>query len=301
MADTIKQNFYCSELAIQVDEQLFGTATRADTWLLLSYAGPFKHKAYEEADIPAPVKAHLDAASRSLPHTRVQLIKQNSQQATELAFYIARVNEINPVLYRFDLSTYEDLLSIDVPAVVQGDPQFDGYLDEEPLFLVCTHGTHDRCCARYGLPVYTQMAARTGIRVWQTTHMGGHRFAANVLCLPLGVQYGRVSPSDVTPMITEYLSRSILLGKYRGRTCYGALEQAAEYFTRKQMLILSPLGLRHLKTEPLNETEARVTFLSTADGKQHVVQVAKDAGALKTFTSCNAAHESSVDQYRLTG
>ena len=95
MTDTIKQNFYCSELAIQLEEQLFGTATRADTWLLLSYAGPFKHKAYEEADIPAPVKAHLDAASRSLPNARVQLIKQNPQQAAELVFYIARVNEIN--------------------------------------------------------------------------------------------------------------------------------------------------------------------------------------------------------------
>jgi hypothetical protein len=300
MIETSRQNLYCSELATQIDEPLFGTATRAGTWLLLSYAGPFKHKALDEADIPEAVKAHLNAAARAIPHARVQLIRQNAQQPAPLECYIARVNEINPVLYRFELDAYEELLGFDLASIASGDPQFDGYLDEEPLFLVCTHGTHDRCCARYGLPVYTQLATRTGLRVYQTNHMGGHRFAANVLCLPNGVQYGRLSPADITPLIAEHLDHSILLGKYRGRTCYGTLEQVAEYFTRKQTLILNPLGLRHLRTEPIDDTHAHVTFLATADGTQHTVWVTKDAGALKTYTSCNAAHESSIDQYRLT-
>ncbi|HEY3341434.1 MAG TPA: sucrase ferredoxin, partial [Anaerolineae bacterium] len=279
----------------------FGTATRAETWLLLSYAGAFKRKAYDEANIPAPVKTYLSTVAHNLPNARIQLIKQNLQPVAELVLYVARVNEIHPLLYRFNLNTYEDLLSIDVPAVLLGDPQYDAFLDNEPLFLVCTNGTHDRCCARFGLPVYTQMSFSAALRVWQTTHMGGHRFAPNVLYLPLGIQYGRLTPADVAVLMSEPPNHSILLDKYRGRTCYTALLQAADYFTRLQTRILNPLGLHHLQTERLNDKEFRVTFLSTADGCQHSVDIALEPGALKTFTSCDATHESSVDQYRLLG
>ena len=299
MLTTVNPNFYCSELAVQLDEQLFGTATRVDTWLLLSYSGSYSRKAFGEAGIPAQVKEHLNAASRSLPNSRIQLIKQGPQSTAEMVFYVAVAKELRPVLYRFDLNSYEDLLNIDVRAVAQGDPQYDNDVDEEPVYLVCTHAMHDRCCARFGLPVYKQMSSRTGMNVWQTTHLGGHRFAANAIGLPHGIMYGRLSPPDVTPLITECLGQTILLGKYRGRTCYEALEQAAEYFVRKQTLILDYMGLRHLQTERLSDTEARVTFLSTADGKQHAVLIARDIGALKTFTSCGAEHESSIDQFRL--
>jgi hypothetical protein len=301
MTDTSKSGFYCSELAVQLNEQLFGTATRADTWLLLSYAGTFKRKAYDEAGIPAPVKEYLSAAAHHLPNARIQLIKQNLHPVAELVFFVARVNEINPMLYRFNLDAYEDLLSIDVPAVAQGDPRYDGFQDKDPLSLVCTNGTHDRCCARFGLPVYTQMASNAGTHVWQTTHMGGHRFAPNVLYLPLGIQYGRLTSADATALVSDALSHSILLDIYRGRTCYAGLEQAAEYYIRQHTLILNPLELLHVQTERTNEGDFKITFISATDGVRHSVDIAVAAGALKTFTSCSAAKESSVDQYQLLG
>ena len=66
-----------------------------------------------------------------------------------------------------------------------------------PQYFVCTNGQRDLCCARFGLPTYAALRERVGERVWQTTHVGGHRFAPNVLTLPQAALYGRVQPADV--------------------------------------------------------------------------------------------------------
>jgi hypothetical protein len=100
-------------------------------------------------------------------------------------------------------------------------------------------------------------------------------------------------------LIAEHLQRTVLLGKYRGRSCYDALVQVADYFARKQTLILDLLGLRHLQTERLSDTQARVTFLATRDGTQHQLLIARDVGVLHTYTSCGAAQATDLDQYRL--
>lgn len=66
-------------------------------------------------------------------------------------------------------------------------------------WMVCTHGKRDRCCARAGLPTYAalkEQAADDGCKVWQTSHLGGHRFAATLVVLPSGVMYGRVPPQE---------------------------------------------------------------------------------------------------------
>ena len=143
------------------------------------------------------------------------------------------------------------------------------------------------------------MATRSDINVWQTSHLGGHRFAGNIVCLPHGAMYGRVAPADVTPVVAEQLRQSIVLAKYRGRSCYDTTVQAADYFLRKELELFDLIGLRHLDTVLISDTESAVTFLTSTDGRQHELHIARDIGALHTFTSCGATHESRVDQYHL--
>ena len=52
---------------------------------------------------------------------------------------------------------------------------------DEPVFLVCTHGKRNVCCARLGVPLAQALATRHPGQVWETTHVGGHRFAANLV------------------------------------------------------------------------------------------------------------------------
>jgi len=139
---------------------------------------------------------------------------------------VARSNAEEPELRRLDLERHDDLIGLELESA--------GMLVEHPLFLVCTHGKHDRCCAKYGRPLYD--AVREQVEpgwAWQSSHVGGDRFAGNLVVLPDGVYYGRVEPSDSWPVIEAALERRVHLPCYRGRSRYGFAAQAAEIAVRE--------------------------------------------------------------------
>jgi hypothetical protein len=219
---------FCSEGCRQIGEPLWATASRVDTWLALEYTGPWGRKAFEESDLSQPVKERLSAYLATLPNARLEFIKQQ-QPTAGIAFFVAVAHETRPVLYAFQLSAYADLLTLDLPAVVAGDPAYDGFLREAPLFLVCTNGRRDRCCARNGFPVYQVLAHHAGRSAWQCTHLGGHRFAATAAFLPHGICYGRIDPSDAATLVDAHENGHIFMPRYRGRSCYDPFVQATDY------------------------------------------------------------------------
>lgn len=62
-----------------------------------------------------------------------------------------------------------------------------------PDFHVCTHGTVDASCGKYGVPVFTALQ-EGGERAWRTGHFGGHRFAATAVELPAGLLWAHLTP-----------------------------------------------------------------------------------------------------------
>lgn len=70
------------------------------------------------------------------------------------------------------------------------------------LVLCCTHGRHDRCCAKFGFAAYKALVAaaerrwRDRFSVWEVTHLGGCRLAASVMLFPEMRKYGRLAPAD---------------------------------------------------------------------------------------------------------
>jgi hypothetical protein len=111
---------------------------------------------------------------------------------------------------------------------------FDANRLEAPQYFVCTNGQRDLCCARFGLPVFTALAERVGHRAWQTTHVGGHRFAPNVLVLPFAAMYGRVTRERVDELIEATEAGRIVPGLLRGRTWRTPVVQAAEAFVCRE-------------------------------------------------------------------
>jgi hypothetical protein len=299
MTEMTNTSYYCSELSTQADEQLFATASRVNVWLLLEQAGPWTKKPLDDSSVPPAVKQRLNTAARAIPHARLQMIKQQPHAGAQAAFYVAVSNELRPVLYKFDLTTYNDLLGIDIGAVAAGDPRYEDAVIEDPLALVCTHGAHDRCCGRLGLPVFAQMAGRSDITAWQTTHVGGHRFAANMVFLPHGVYYGRAGVPDLNALVSGYSERRLVLNHYRGRSCYDAEVQAAEYFLRAEKQLLDLDGLRFLQLKTQGGNVSVVEFMDTAGGARHAVHIAREANAIHTYTSCGASERAGIDQYRL--
>lgn len=287
----------CCEGSLEAGELLTATAPRTDTWLLLEYNAAWGGKALPESDLPSEVKQFIDDQIAAIPNGRFQFIKQerHSTDRDGIRLYVARSRPANPTLYRFDLTRYDDLLSLDIAAVAGGAADYDGYQSSEALFLVCTNGKRDLSCARYGLPLYRAMRAVGGESVWQTIHIGGHRFAGTLVCLPEGLYYGRVGTDDAEFLMRQHGSGRIDLAHYRGRSVYDAPVQAAEHFLRQQTGNTDIRGLEFVEAAPDGEQSWRVT--AVLKGRRYNLRVTSRLSEFEIYESTANTEKNRVTLY----
>jgi len=128
----------------------------------------------------------------------------------------------------------DEVCTLDVAGLADGPlASFDEHAGQ--LLLVCTHGRHDACCAERGRPVAAALAQEAPDETWEVSHIGGDRFAANVLALPSGHYYGRLEPQDAAGFVTELRGGGLDLEHLRGRTAYPFVVQAAEVALRRHL------------------------------------------------------------------
>jgi hypothetical protein len=213
---------FCSDISRENDEPLGATASRIDHWLLVEYRGLWSSDAVDGSGLSDQVKARLRELRAQRPRTRVLLIRRpDRRRHPSLAVYAASSPQGEERLGMLEIDDHEDLRVV--------NPWEAAEPNSEPLFLACTHGKHDPCCARHGRPLYEALSEQLDSgSVWQCTHIGGDRFAGNLLCLPHGVYFGRVERDDVPSIVDEYLEGRVSLAHYRGRSCWPFAVQAAE-------------------------------------------------------------------------
>ena len=127
-----------------------------------------------------------------------------------------------------------DLTLIDLDAVARGEAP-DWTRVEGPLFGVCTHGRHDACCAERGRPVAAALTASHAAETWEISHVGGDRFAANMVVLPEGLYYGRMDPGTASQVAALHEQGRVDLARLRGRSSYPMHVQYAEIALRRHL------------------------------------------------------------------
>lgn len=293
-------NAYCSELSALAGEALYGSATRTGVYFLLEYNGNWEAQAFPASRAPQAVKAHLEKALEELPQAKLLLIKnRTSLPAAGIRFYTALAREHSPALYRFHFANYAGLLDIDLALLAAGEPEYQGHLVSEPLGLVCTNGRRDLCCAKFGLPVYAALHERAGEAAWECTHVGGHRFAANLLCLPHGLLYGRVTPAAAAEVWEGYLNGQVYLDGYRGRSVYPPAAQAGEYFLRRETGELGVEAYRLVAAGEAGEGVWQLRFEAAGSGGVHELVVGVEKTGEAIFESCQMDKSSSMKRYVL--
>ncbi|GAB4580359.1 MAG: sucrase ferredoxin [Anaerolineales bacterium] len=295
------ENFVlCSTSSRKAGEQLFGTATRADYWLALEVPQMWGKKAFEDSNLPAPIKSHLDTLLQATPNVRLQLIKRGTGFAgDDFALFVAVNHEEQPNLYEFRLSRYEDLLTLDIPGIFAERQEFWQYERKEPLFLVCTNGKRDPCCTKYGLPVYEALRAHAGQEAWQTSHVGGHRFAANVVTLPHGVFYGYLSVEDIPTIVDAQRAGTVHLPRFRGRSCYEEHVQAADTFLRQRTGLLELYRFKLIEVTNLTADEWMFHFRDLRTKQTYCVQVRREPAPIPVFKSCGEEAPSQLTRFVL--
>ena len=172
------------------DAPLAATASQVERWLLIEYRGLWAHDAVDGSTLSADVKRELVAWRKAEPRSRVLLVRRTERRNRDgLLAYRVSSREGDSWTRCLELERHEDLVGLDIDAA--GAPV------DHPLLLVCTHGKHDPCCARFGRPLYE--AIREQVEddwAWQCSHVGGDRFAGNLVVLPAGLYLGRVEPGD---------------------------------------------------------------------------------------------------------
>ena len=225
---------YCSVEASLAEAPLHGTAVEVHYWLLIEYSRPWKPKALLENELSDALNQHMARLPAALAQLngqklRVQFIKQAaSADRTHPKIFIARGID-NTALFEKVVEQLSDLTTLTAQQII--DPPSAGFRAvEESIALVCTNGQRDVCCAKYGLPVYESLRSELGQRAWQTTHVGGHRYAPNVLALPSGLLHGFVTAEEAPTLVNKLDDGTLTLHRLRGRSTLSPVSQAAEYF-----------------------------------------------------------------------
>jgi hypothetical protein len=236
----------CATLSRALGEPLYGTASVVRGWLLLEQPGPWGREAVTQSRLEPTLAAELERAAEAA-HLRLLLIRRpgrggpgdrrsgppvNRGASLPHECFVAHTSRAGRWLERRRLDDPAELLELDMAAVVAGERPRFGEAVDEPVYLVCTNGRHDRCCATYGRPAALALAASHGELIWESSHVGGDRFAGNLVCLPDGHYFGRVGPAEAARVVDRHLAGVIDLDHYRGCCADPPVVQAAEWFAR---------------------------------------------------------------------
>jgi hypothetical protein len=284
----------CSARSEGRGEPLAGTASTVRSWLLLEHDGPWGDRPMLDARLPEGLGGELRALDRTLG-IRVLLIRQPDRDAPETGTCFAiRSGPERPWIERTRLARPGDVLDLDLEALARGDrPGLDPH--EGCLFVVCTHGRHDPCCAERGRPLAQWLSVARPGETWESTHVGGDRFAANLLAFPHGWYFGRVAHDAGTVVADAFADGRVDLAHARGRSCFAIDVQAAELFLRAERGLD---GLEDVGHVSLERTRARsAVVFDTPAGRYRVV--VERSGAPPMRLTCHAAEERAAPSFEL--
>jgi hypothetical protein len=249
-------SFRCSGASLRDAEPMAGSAPSDVEWLLVEHAGPWGRQAVAESTLPEAVREHLDG----LDGVRVQLIRRHGGESGPGVRVFAATLGAAPVVRTAVLHDATDLLG-----PIEWAPH------DEPLWLVCTNGRRDVCCAEAGRPVASALAARWPEGTWETTHLGGHRFSGTLLALPSGIALGRLDAASAVTAVTGLAAGRLPEEHARGRAGVPGTAQVAELHLRTE------LGLTGLADVALVSVDGGDVVLDAA-GARYDVRVEESVG-----------------------
>ncbi|WP_138497029.1 sucrase ferredoxin [Nostoc sp. PA-18-2419] len=305
--------FFCSDSSRQAAEDIIGTATNYQTYILIECPPPWTSEAFNSKWVPNNLRILVEEVKRAKLPIRFLLIANDFSHKvnkTTLLIYqrkeglsngyqkqeiiLANIEQVAAVLQKW-------LWGIGSNSEVETTATRD--------ILVCTHGSHDKCCARYGNPFYFHATATISnlnldnVRIWKSSHFGGHRFAPTIIDLPEGRYYGVLEQDSFRSILTRSGEIQCLHTVYRG---WGILPAALQILERELIftegwdwLNYKVVGKILEQSLDNNTILAELSFEKTS-GSLYTYQakLVKDATKIKKLkSSCNAVQESVITKY----
>jgi hypothetical protein len=294
---TAQPRFSCTPASMQRGEPVAGTATHVRTWLLIEHSGPWGKRALRDARLPDGLGAELQRLAAR--HTAKVLLIRRPRAARDparLNVFAAYSDLHRPRFEHGTVADAREVLDLDL-----GDLRAGGTSGLAPavgpIFCVCTNGRHDACCAEYGRPVALAMHLTHPGLTWEVSHIGGDRFAGNMVILPEGLFYGRLTAESGAAVADAHLRRELDLGHLRGCSSYPMPVQVAEIALRRELDLMGIADLR-LQARQVDAGVTTATF-ETPRGPYRVrVRTIIDP-ATATRLTCQSRRDNPVPRQEL--
>ena len=228
--------YRCSAASLARVEPLVATASTVRGFLLVEYDGAWGREALRDSRLPPKVARRLIPDSHRLG-VKTLLMRRHGRRTTadrSTRVFAVSADPEQPWTETAELGSVEEVLDLDLDALRRG-ASLGLAPHPDPVFAVCTHGRHDTCCAELGRPLAATLSSRYPDQTWEVSHIGGDRFAGNVLVLPDGLYYGRVSTVDVADVADRHLAGLLSRPHFRGRSGFPLSAQAAEHHLREAL------------------------------------------------------------------
>jgi hypothetical protein len=276
---------FCSRVS-QAEEGVFpGTAVRADVYVLLPVEKRLWGRNELNSDWAAP--AEMDAIRRA-----------RRAGVTTRLYNPPRDTEVRRILVH--ASPSPSTASRDMAVVLIEALSAKGWSTEpsaSPRLAICTQGTRDRCCAKWGFAVYREASRfwRDGLLPFEPlecSHLGGDRYAATGIVFPSGSMYGHLDRADLKALGEAEIGGRIFPDLYRGRVFDSELTQIVRAGLARDnhgVSATSPL-------EILNPEDAPADLTVAAEGSRFRVSLATIASEF--YGGCDALAQGRVSRAR---
>lgn len=230
-------------------EPLAGTAPLARWWWLIEVPGPWGRKAVQDCRVDAV---------RSLPSTderRVLLVRRRGRHPAAdpdapLRVWFAGALPGDPPPRMAVIDDHAELLTWPASGPPADRTETDPHA---PRLVVCANSARDLCCGMDGRALVRTL---DDDRVWECSHLGGHRFAPTALLVDHGLVYGRLDAAAARSLIDD--GPTPRTGPcVRGRSALAPAAQAAEGYLMSRGAMPDPATAQ--LTE-VGDGRTRVTF-----------------------------------------
>jgi hypothetical protein len=290
----------CATQARVADEPLRGTAPEAVGWMLVEQPGPWGPDAVRESGLDGSVAEELLHRTADLP-LRIQLIRRpGNRRSVQRTLLLAHAGPASTWMRRAALQDPRRLLDLD-PAILLHPREPDlGEREDGPVLLVCTHAKRDRCCARWGRPLVDALSTSHPDQVWESSHVGGHRFAGNLVVLPDGYVHGYLGEEDGRRVVAAHERGEVDVASLRGRSSLPAAAQAAEVFVRERTGTTRRDAVRILDVAARNgDNGDDVDVVVAAAGRRFVAHLVHRPLGTELLTGCDKPAPTDPGVYEL--
>ena len=236
--------FFCSDASKCAQEDIIGTGSNYQTYVLIECCVPWEYEAFNSQQIPQNLKDLVEEVEHSKQKIRFLLVNNDQTKCANQRKVLIYDNKHQELFggyekHEFNADSIDKVAGI-VKSYLAGEVDCETENNPSRDILVCTHGSHDMCCASYGNPFYAQATALVGelelndVRVWRSSHFGGHRMAPTAIDLTDGRYYGNLDRNSLQSILTRTGDIECLNKVYRGS---GVLSNPIQVLERKLIML----------------------------------------------------------------